>query len=135
MVEAETITFTDEQKQVIIDELVSEMQSRISDMDIEYPGGDTDGWKYLSESSWGDLEVKGLYLEFEYTLSCRYDSWTEYWTDPVCYPSFSDTDSEEGEIDTLTITDEDGNEVDDETLNEIINKVNNILNPPKDNRK
>lgn len=127
----DTLRLPESQRQTIIDNLAEAMEKHIQKMDVEYPCGDTYGWETLESKCEGDIEIDGLYLVYEYTISCRYCSWTEYWTDPVCYPSFGETKDGKGELVSLTITDEDDKEIDNPTIKEIIKLVNNELNPPK----
>lgn len=124
---------TDEQIDEIVSKLVDSMKKRIGEMEIEYPNVDTDNWEVFTENGCCDMEIGDLHLEYEYDLSCDYCLWTEYWIDPACCPSFIETDNENGELERLSISmgDEEGNETDSETINVIINRVNNILNPLK----
>lgn len=132
--EANKIALAESQKQAIINKLVEAMEKHIQEMDVEYPCCDTYGWENLESESESDMEIDGLYIVYEYSVSCKYCSWTEYWTDPVCYPSFDETKDENGELISLAITDEDDEEIDEPTTEYILNQVNNILNPTNKKR-
>lgn len=119
-------------KDAIINALVSVMASRIKDID---PADDycdcSECWTSCSSEGDDWLELDEPFDEYEvsyeYRLTWRYREWTEYWTDPVCYPSFSEMDDEDGEVNSLSIFTPNGESVSDEICNEIIDKVNDLL--------
>lgn len=83
----ETIILSEEDIQVIIND-VNDYLSGISLSDIE---PDTESSSYSSKDN--ELEIKslpGLMVYIDWTADYWYKCWTEYWTDPVCYPEFSD---------------------------------------------
>lgn len=117
----------------IIDKLTSRMDELIdnvspeddptADYGEEWTTGNYDGedWVELDEP-FDEYEVS-----FKYSLSWRYREWTECWTDPVCYPSFDEMDSETGEVYGLIIFTPDGDEVKHSICKRITEKVNNEI--------
>ncbi len=83
---------------------------------------DDDDW-FALDKPFDEYEVS-----FKYSLSWRYRSWTEYWTDPVCYPSFDEMDSEAGEVYDIEIYNPDGDEVKHSICNKIAKTVNEKIN-------
>lgn len=83
---------SEEEIQAIINE-VHEYLSGISLNDIE---PDTESSSYSRDED--ELEIKsvpGLMVYVDWTADYWYKCWTEYWTDPVCYPEFSDGEVED----------------------------------------
>lgn len=82
---------------------------------------DNDDWLEL-DKPFDEYEVS-----FKYSLSWRYREWTEYWTDPVCYPSFNEMDSETGKVYDIEICTPDGDEVKHSICKGIAKKVNDKI--------
>lgn len=117
----------------VVKELTAEMLHRIENID---PSDDPyaeygEYWERGSYSSDDALYLDGEFedyeIGYEYEISWRYREWTEYWTDPVCYPSFSEMDDEKGEVYNITIIDPDGNELPEEYCKEIAERVNKAI--------
>lgn len=115
---------------LIVDKMVDEMNKRIANIQ---PSDDPSAeygeyWTSGSYDSDDYLELDKPFDEYEvyfnYTLSWRYRTWTEYWTDPVCYPSFDEMDNEAGEIRDIDIITPDGDEVKREICERIAKNVN-----------
>lgn len=116
--------------EAIVKELTAEMLRRIENIDPHDDSSAEYGeyWERGSYSSddglYLDGEFSGYEIGYEYELSWRYREWTEYWTDPVCYPSFDEMDSEKGEVYNIVVIDPDGNELPEEFCKEIAKQVN-----------
>lgn len=115
---------------VIVDKITSAMNEKIMNISPDDdPSADYDEW-WTDGSCDGDdsIELDKPFDEYEvyfnYTLSWRYRTWTEYWTDPVCYPSFDEMDNEAGEIRDIDIITPDGDEVKREICERIAKNVN-----------
>ncbi len=88
----EIAVLSEEEIQAIINE-VQEYLSGISLSDIE---PDTESSSYSSEENELEIEsIPGLMVYVNWTADYWYKCWTEYWTDPVCYPEFSDGEIED----------------------------------------
>lgn len=88
----EIAILSEDEIQVIINE-VNDYLSGISLSDIE---PDTESSSYSSEGNELEIEsIPGLMVYVDWTADYWYKCWTEYWTDPVCYPEFSDGEIED----------------------------------------
>lgn len=89
---------------VIVDALIKDMTEKIAHISPDDDSSADYGecWTRGSYDSDDYLELDKPYSDYEisykYELSWRYRVWTEYWTDPVCYPTFDEMDSEAGEV-------------------------------------
>lgn len=133
----ETYTMTDKGVEIsdkvidlIVDALVKDMTQKIADISPDDDSSAEYGeyWTHGSYESDDYLELDKPYSDYEisykYELSWRYRVWTEYWTDPVCYPTFDEMDGEKGEVYGIEITTPDGDEVKEEICDTIAKKVN-----------
>lgn len=117
----------------VVRELTAEMLRLIENIDpSDDPSADYDEYCERGRYSGDDClylegEFGGYEIGYEYKLSWRYREWTEYWTDPVCHPSFSEMDDEKGEVCNITIYDPDGNELPKEYCKEIAERVNKAI--------
>lgn len=117
----------------IVKEIAAEMNRRIENID---PSDDPSAeygeyWERGSCEGEDCIYLEEPYDEYEigynYELSWRYREWTEYWTDPVCYPTFDEMDSEEGCVTSIEIYTPDGDEVKHSVCNEIVKRINELI--------
>ena len=97
---------------LIVDKMVDEMNKRIAniqpsdDPSAEYgeywTRGSYDSDDYLELDEPNDEYC----ISYKFELSWEYREWTEYWTDPVCYPSFDiEIDTPDGDAVKQSICD------------------------------
>lgn len=128
--DVERVEIPDDVIKAITDELISVMAKRIENISPDDDPSADYGERWTNGSCDDDvwLELDEPFDEygvsFKYSLSWRYRAWTEYWTDPVCYPSFAEMDSEAGEVYDIEISTPDGDEVKHSICNEIAKNVN-----------
>ena len=118
---------------IITDKIIAEMTYYIKNID---PSEDTSA-EYSEYWTTGTYESEGFVkldepndkydIVFEYELSWQYREWDEYWTDPVCYPTFDEMRNETGNIINLEIYTPSGDKVKQEICNTISDKVNNKI--------
>lgn len=118
---------------LIVDKMVDEMNDRIAkinpsdDPSAEYgeywTSGSYDSDDYLELDEPNDEYC----ISYRFELSWEYRTWTEYWTDPVCYPSFDDMRNETGYIYDIEIDTPDGDAVKQCICDAIAKKVNNKI--------
>lgn len=117
----------------ITDKLIDVMEKKIENISPDDdPSADYgESWTTgsFNDDDWLELDkpCDDYEVSFKYSLSWRYRSWTEYWTDPVCYPSFDEMDSESGEVYDIKIYTPDGDEVKHSICKEIAKKVNDKI--------
>lgn len=97
---------------LIVDKMVDEMNKRIANIQP------SDDYLELDEPN----DEYGISYKFE--LSWEYREWTEYWTDPVCYPSFDEMQNETGYVYDIEIDTPDGDAVKQSICDAIAKKVN-----------
>lgn len=128
--DVERAEIPDDVIKAITDELIKVMEKRIEnispddDPSAEYGESWTKG--SCDDDDWLELDepLDEYEVSYKYSLSWRYRAWTEYWTDPVCYPSFDDMDSKAGEVYDIEIRTPDGEDV----KHIICNKIAKIVN-------
>lgn len=128
--DVERAEIPDDVIKVITDELISVMDKRIEeispddDPSADYGASWTKG--SCDDDDWLELEgpLEEYEVKFKYSLSWRYRAWTEYWTDPVCYPSFEEMDSKAGEVYDIEIRTPKGDDVKHSICNKIAKNVN-----------
>lgn len=115
---------------LIVDKMVDEMNKQIAniqpsdDPSAEYGehwlrgSYDRDGYLTLDEPN-DEYEIL-----YRFELSWEYRKWTEYWTDPVCYPSFDDMRNETCYVYDIEIDTPDGDAVKQSICDAIAKKVN-----------
>lgn len=115
---------------VIVDALIKDMTEKIANISPDDDSSADYGecWTRGSYDSDDYLELDKPYSDYEisykYELSWRYRVWTEYWTDPVCYPTFDEMDSEAGEVYDIEIITPAGEDVKQSICNKIAKTVN-----------
>lgn len=118
---------------LIVDKSVDGMNDRIAKIDprddpsAEYGEYWTSG-SYDSDDYLELDEPNDEYCStYKFELSWEYRVWTEYWTDPVCYPSFDDMRNETGYVYDIEIDTPDGDAVKQSICDAIAKKVNDKI--------
>lgn len=118
---------------IIVDKMAKDMTHKIRHIDpsddayADYCGYWTTG-TYESDAIVELDEPHDEYsITYDYELSWQYREWTEYWTDPVCYPTFSEMQNETGNVFNIEITTPDGDCVKQEICDAIAKKVNDKI--------
>ena len=124
------VEIPDDVIKAITEKMIEVMEERIENISPDDDPSADYGESCATGSYAGDdgLELGEPFDEYEvsykYSLSWSYREWTEYWTDPMCYPSFDDIDSEAGEVYDIEIRTPDGDEVKHSICNQIAKNVN-----------
>ena len=127
------VEIPDDVIKAITEKLIEVMEDRIENISPEDDPSADYGESWTTGSCDGDdwLELGEPFDEYEvsykYSLSWSYRAWTEYWTDPVCYPSFDEMADESGEVYEIEIYTPDGEEVKHSICNQIAKNINNKI--------
>lgn len=140
MIEPQTATQEAERVEIdtaLIDAIVSKMVDDMNDKIAHISPNDdpsADYGEYWERGSYESEDIVELdkpndeyEIGYKYELSWEYRTWTEYWTDPVCYPSFDDMRNEAGEVWDVEISTPDGDAVKKEICDKIVKMVNDKI--------
>lgn len=101
-------------------ENISPNDDQSADYGKSWTNGSCDGEDWLEL----DGQLDEYDISYHYELSWRYRTWTEYWTDPACAPSFDEMADERGKVYGISIYTPDGDEVNDSICERIAKTVN-----------
>lgn len=119
---------------IIVDRIVDEMAVRIKDIDpcddiyAEYTENWTFGHYGDSAVIWTEYPYNDYEIYFEYELTWKYRKWTEQYTDPYGSERFSDIKNENGIVLNIEITTPDGETIQKDICDAIVERVNNKIN-------
>lgn len=140
MTEPQTATQEAERVEIdtaLIDAIVSKMVDDMNDKIAHISPNDdpsADYGEYWERGSYESEDIVELdkhndeyEISYGYELSWQYREWEEYWTDPVCYPTFDEMRNETGSVFNIEIYTPSGDKVKQEICDAITKKVNDKI--------